>query len=127
MHQRKPLPQGAPGQREAGRWDRGHAGLSGNTELVLGNYTRDEESGVVQRGTDSSGIGSGEASSEEHFGWAMWGTGIPLLVGEAQRAVQAWEHRQRCKGRAEPRSGGKDAHCPPRPSRSPEPARGILL
>ena len=57
------------------------------------------------------------------FGWAMLGVqGFPCWWERPRRG------QSRCgtgtgkgakAGRAEPTSGGKDAHCPPRPSRSP--------
>lgn len=63
------------------------------------------------------------------FGWAMWGTGIPLLVGEAQRG-QSRRGSSTGKGARGEQSPGLEAKmltAHPAPPAHPEPARGILL
>lgn len=98
-------PEGDPsftGPPGSGRWDPGPLLDSVITQgWCWGNYTRDEESGAVQRGTDSPGVGQEKPPPEALWLGHVGGAGIPLLVGEAQKgAVQVWDwHRQRCKGR----------------------------
>lgn len=121
MHQRETRLHRGPRVRGAGRWDPGPLLDSVITQgRCWGNYTCDEESGAVQRGTDSSGVGQEKPPPEALWLGHVGRRNSPAGGRGPERAVQAWEqHRQRCKGRAEPRSGGKAAHCPPRPSRSP--------